>query len=175
MCSLQENSVQEEGIPEKTKQEHQHQYSGQKQELLWLVKLVFPTLLSQQPTKQPASFTQKHYLRYIFAKDVWHLNLKCTSIITTSKETIRIQRCAQKIELKNFHSLRAFSSTSCHRMKTQHSIFYISNPSKSLESFNDNLSGCVPQDYHLNSETKWKMSVQILGLLAWKSLANQLG
>jgi hypothetical protein len=35
MCSLQDNSVQEEGIPEKTKQEeHQHQYSGQKQELL---------------------------------------------------------------------------------------------------------------------------------------------
>jgi hypothetical protein len=31
----------------------------------------------------------------------------------------------------NFHSLRAFSSTSCHRTKTQHSIFYISNPSKS--------------------------------------------
>jgi hypothetical protein len=38
-------------IPEKTKQgENQHQCGGQKQEPLQLVELVFPTLLSLQPT-----------------------------------------------------------------------------------------------------------------------------
>ncbi len=124
-------------------------------------------LQSDQPVT-PINIIWDIYLQKMFDISTWNV------IITTSTEQLKSKDVQKKLP-SNFHSLRAFSSTSCHRTKTQHSIFYISNPSKSLESLDGNLSGCVPQDYHLNSETKWKMSVQILGLLAWKSLVNQLG